>query len=191
MKQVVALLVVGALMAGPAFAAENPNIAIYLDADPPSFTHRVDPAPSATFDAYVCLAAFGAGGGSRGTGFLIVRDWTGFKLGQTALMNGLDFGDAEADGWTIAAGTDCIYPDVNGVVVVGSIQYLYQSGTGSLTLSPHPGTGRRTLDCDFQEDDMYCIHAHLGVGADPPDGEAGCETPVSAASWGGIKALYR
>jgi hypothetical protein len=195
MKRALLSLALIALMAIPVLGAQNPNIRIYLDVDPPNKIHRIDPAASASFDVYVCLDCFGTQGGTRGTAFLIERTFTGYKLAQAALLGGLDFGDVEVDGWTIAAGTDCVYPDDSGVVCVGRITYLFLGGAGTATLAPHPGTGRQVLDCDFQEDDLYCIYANLGVGVDPLPGEDGCDCeppqPVEDSTWGGIKSLYR
>jgi hypothetical protein len=187
------VLAVVALAVGSAFAVQNPDIRIYLDADPPNMVSRVDPLPNDTFTVSAVLDCHGDGGGSRGTAFKLIRTFTGFKLGQTAMMGGLDFGDAENDGWTVAAGADCVYPDANDIVVVGEIQYLYLGGPGTLTLTPHPGTGRETLDCNFADDDHYCIAGHLGVNADAPAPEEGCvcDDPVDDATWGSIKALYR
>lgn len=163
---VVAILVI----AGAAWANQNPDIRIYLDAAPPNEVHEIHPAASSVFDVYVCLDCFGDGGGTRGTAFLLQRTFQGFKLSQTALLGGLDFGDAEVDGWTIAAGADCVYPDEDGIVLVGVMQYLYLGVPGTLDLLPHPGTGRQALDCNFDWDN-YCINANLGVSMPPNPGE--------------------
>jgi hypothetical protein len=164
-----------------ATAEQNPDIRIYLDADPPNGIHEIDPAPSTVFDVYVCLDSFGSGGGTRGTAFLFIRNFQAFKLGQTNLLGGLDFGDVEVDGWTAAAGADCVMPDPHGIVVVGRVEYLFVDGTGTVTIVPHPGTGRAVLDCDFLEDDQYDIGPSLVVGSNP----------VERVSWGAVKALYR
>lgn len=198
MKALLAVTMIAGL-AVAAFGGTNPDIRIYLDAEPPYGVHEVQPDSGATFDVYVCLDCFGEGSGTRGTAFLLERTFTGFKLAQTSMLGGLDFGDAETDpGWTLAAGADCVYPDVNGIVVVGDVQYLYQGGPGTLDILPHglvePGTGREVLDCDFASD-FYCIYANLGVGVAPNPGEADCicepASPVEAATWGSIKSLYR
>ncbi len=192
MKTAMLVLVLVALISTPAFAGENPDIQIYLEIDPPNFIHEIHPEPSATFDVYVCLTCFGPDGGTRGTAFLLNRTFEGFKLSQTSLLGGLDFGDAEVDGWTLAAGADCLYPDAADVVCVGVIQYLYTGVPGTLDLAPHPGTGREVLDCDFQSD-FYCILAHLGVSAPPNLGED-CDcpiNPVNETTWGRLKAMYR
>jgi len=197
MKTVMLLSALVVLLTAPAMAGENPDIQIYLEADPPNFIHEVHPEPSATFDVYVCLTCFGPDGGTRGTAFLLTRTFGGFKLSQTSTMGGLDFGDAETDpGWTLAAGADCVYPDAADVVVVGVLQYLYTGPAGTLDILPHglvePGTGREVLDCNF-DSDFYCIRAHLGVSAPPNAGE-GCEcpsNPVNETTWGRLKAMYR
>jgi len=162
------------ILAGPALAGQNPYLRIYLDADPPNYLHEIYPMASEMFDVYVCLDCLDTEGGTRGTAFLLQKTFVGFKLSQTSLLGGLDFGDAEVDGWTIAAGSDCVYPDENGIVAVGVIQYLYLGVPGTLDLLPHPGTGREAIDCDFQSD-FWCIAGNLGVGMPPNPGEPDCD----------------
>jgi hypothetical protein len=199
MKRALLSLLLIAFIAMPVLAGQNPDIRIYLDVDPPNKIHEIHPTASATFDVYVCMDCFSADGGTRGTAFLLQRTFTGFKLSQTSLLGGLDFGDAETDpGWTLAAGADCVYPGAEGVVCIARIQYLYLGVPGTLNLHPHglvePGTGSEVLDCDFASD-FYCIYANLGVSAPPDPGEDGCDCeppqPVEDSTWGGIKSLYR
>jgi hypothetical protein len=194
MKVLLAVLMVGAF-AVTAFAGTNPDVRIYLDVDPPVGVHEVHPTPGSTFDVFVCMDCLGEGSGTRGVGFLLQRTFVGFKLAQTSLMGGLDFGDAEVDGWTLAAGADCLYPDVNGVVCVGSLTYLYQGpDPGTIDILPHPGTGAEVLDCDFASD-FFCVYANLGVSMPPNPGDPDCDcepaSPVEDATWGAIKSLYR
>jgi hypothetical protein len=192
---VIALMILG--FAVSAFGVANPDIRIYLDAAPNDMVSEIHPNASETFEVYVCLDCFGDDpvmSGTRGTAFLLVRTFQGFKLSQMALLGGLDFGDAEVDGWTIAAGANCVYPDEDGVVCVGVLTYLYLGVPGTLDLMPHLGTGREVLDCDFLSD-YYCIAGNLGVSVPPNPGEPDCEcpenNPVEDSTWGGIKALYR
>ncbi|MEE8573472.1 MAG: hypothetical protein V3T20_09410, partial [Gemmatimonadota bacterium] len=79
MKRALLSLLLIAFIAVPAFAGTNPDIRIYLDVDPPTKVHEIHPNPSGTFDAYVCLDCFGTDGGTRGTAFLLVRTFGGFK----------------------------------------------------------------------------------------------------------------
>jgi hypothetical protein len=186
------MLVVVAMAFGTAFAAENPNISLWLDADPPNAVTRVDPSIGGTFTVSIVMDCFSETGGTRGIGLLGVRTFSGFKLSQTNMLGGLDFGDFEVDGWTLAAGAECVYP-TGGIVVAGELEYLYQGDPGTITLAPHPGTGRNTLDCDFLEDDQFCIAGGLGVGMEAPGNDEGClcDSPVEEATWGAIKAFYR
>jgi hypothetical protein len=195
MKRALLSLLLVAFIAAPVFAEQNPDIRIYLDVDPPAKVHEIHPEPNATFDVYVCFDCFGENGGTRGTGFLLIRTFAGFKLSQLSLFpGGLDFGDAEVDGWTLAAGPDCLYPDAEGVACVGLLTYLYLGVPGTLDLAPHPGTFNEVLDCDFLSD-YYCIYANLGVSLPPNPGEPDCDcpenNPVEDSTWGGIKGLYR
>ena len=66
MKHLLICLLIGSL-AVPALADQNPDIRIYLDADPNNHVHEIHPGPSLTFNVYVCLDCFGPGGGTRGT----------------------------------------------------------------------------------------------------------------------------
>jgi hypothetical protein len=193
MKRALLSLLLIAFVAAPVFADQNPDIRIYLTADPPAMISEIHPLASESFDVYVCLDCFGEGGGTRGTAFLLNRTFQGFKLAQVSLLGGLDFGDAEVDGWTLAAGTDCVYP-TDDVVTVGYLTYLYLGVPGTLDLAPHPGTFEEVLDCDFLSD-FYCIAGNLGVSvpANPGDPDCTCEPPqpVEDSTWGGIKSLYR
>jgi hypothetical protein len=186
------MVAVAALAFGTAQAVENPNVTIWLDADPPNAVTRVEPESGSTFTVTIVMECFGPAGGTRGIGLLGVRTFSGFKLGQSSLLGGLDFGDLEVDGWTLAAGANCVFP-TDGLVLIGEIQYLYQGTPGTLTLAPHPGTGRNTLDCNFAEDDQFCIGGGFGVWEDAPGNLEGClcDAPVEASTWGSIKSLYR
>lgn len=197
MKHALALALVAVFIAGTAFAAENPNVSIWLDADPPNAVTMVEPGNGETFTVSIIMDCFGETGGTRGIAFLFERTFSGFKLGQTNLLGGLFFGDVEVDpGYTIAAGADCVYPS-DGIVVAAQIEYLYQGEPGTITILPHgliePGTGRNALDCDFEEDDQYCIAGGLGVHMAAPGNDEGCscDSPVEEATWGAIKAFYR
>ncbi|MEE8573474.1 MAG: hypothetical protein V3T20_09420 [Gemmatimonadota bacterium] len=192
MKHALALALVATLVAGPALAVENPNISIWLDADPPNAVTMVEPGEGETFTVSVILDCFSETGGTRGIAFLFDRTFSGFKLSQTNLLGGLFFGDVEIDGFTIAAGEACVYP-TGGIVVAAEIQYLYNGDPGTITILPHAGTGRNALDCDFEEDDQYCIAGGFGVHMAAPgnDEGCGCDAPIEAATWGAIKSLYR
>jgi hypothetical protein len=54
MKYLLTCLLIGAL-AVPALADQNPNIRIYLEADPNNHVHEIHPNASETFDVYICL----------------------------------------------------------------------------------------------------------------------------------------
>ncbi len=200
MKRLLVVLMVAAL-AAPAFAGQNPDLAMFLDLDNDTANvpvNEVCPAVNETFVAYVCFDSFGPNGGLLGAAFLFQRTFAGFKLLQLNLMPGLDFGDVEVDGWAITAGADCQYPDENGVLVAASIQYLYLGAPGTITIAPHPIDGNSAADCN-NELDFWCVHSidgnvvsgHLGVCMTPPDGDCAPISPVEDATWGGIKSLYR
>jgi hypothetical protein len=159
-------------LAATACAGQNPNLRIFLDADPPNRVSRIDPPPNSLVDVYIVLDRFGpCDAGMMGTAFLFDRTFGGMKLAQTSMLGGIEFGDVEVDGWTLTSGVDCAYPDnENGIVVVGRVEYFYTGTPGTITLHPHPVSGRFTTDCDYM-DDEYCIGGHFGVNQDPPEGE--------------------
>ncbi len=138
--------------------------------------NRIDPTPYSPFTAMVYLTNFPAGGGLMGTEFQIARSFGGGMMTYTNLLPlGFDIGDPES-GWALAT-TECVLPDEEGRVAVGSIQYYYDGGTsGTLTLSGFPGSpDRRTVqDCDLRPG-AWCVQAepsgNAGVWADPPAGE--------------------
>lgn len=200
-KVLVALMIVA--LAVPAFAAENPDIRVYLDFDSEGGgQHRIDGLSQLDiFNVYVVLDCFGDGGGTRGIGFTFEREATLAAIVGTPVnyLGGLSNGNPEAptpaDGGTnFLAGSDCVMPDANGVVVCGYVPYTFVAGTGYIKIGPNEISGREVLDCDFLFDDLFCVYAHCAVGADPPAGEPDCECPVSPvedSTWGSIKALYR
>jgi hypothetical protein len=185
MRFMVAAVLV-AFIATAAMADENPNIMIGCDSNnpPPPENNRLDPAPNGTIDVYVVAKNFGPGGGALGAAFLFERTFGGFKLAQTNLLPGLDFGDVEAGGWAITAGAECQFPDANGYLMLATVQYLYLGTPGTITIVEHPVDGLVISDCDNLLD-TATVFSNFGVGTDAPS------SPVEASTWSGIKGLYR
>ena len=194
MKAIVVTLIIG-LLALPAFADQNPDIAFGLDStDPPSQMNHLAEVPAASFNVYLVLSCFGEGGGTRGLGVLFERTFPGYKLGQTSLLGGLDMGDIEDDGWSLVAGADCVYPALGtDYVVAGYIEYL-PTGPGTIQILPHPVSGQQVLDCNDLMD-YFCIYANFGIVTAPPAPDDECffcePSAVEDATWGAIKSLYR
>ncbi len=202
----IALLVLA--LAVPALAGQNPKLGIFLDLDSDTanaVVNTVCPEVNETFVVYLCFDRFGEDGlggtgveGLLGAAFKFDRTFAGFKLLQSNLLPGLDFGDVEVDGWAITSGANCQFPDANGVLIGASIQYLYLGAPGTITIVPHPIDGNSAADCN-NELDFWCVHSILssdvsgnfGVCVEPPDGDCQQLSPVEDATWGGIKALYR
>jgi hypothetical protein len=205
MKKLLIVLLVLAF-ALPALADQNPYLAIFLDSDNDTGTAPVTqicPPPNAAFDVYVCFDRFGpagdgVGGGMLGAAFMFERTFGGFKLAQTNLLGGLDFGDVEAGGWAITAGANCVFPDATGIVIAASVSYLYLGVPGTITILAHPVDGPVGSDCDNLLD-TWCVPStvshqfdgHFGVCMAPPSGDCEPISPVEDATWGAIKSLYR
>jgi hypothetical protein len=175
-----------------AAADMNPDIRIYLDVDPPYYVHEICPEEGTEFRVYICLDTLGPDGGTRGARFWCPMDFGGVRVGEMDLLGGLALGDVEDPwgGWMVVSGPDCVYPDEHGVVVVGSLTYLYTGPPGTLDIAPCGVEPRATIDCGFLYD-WFCVHANLGVCAPPNPGEEGCISPVEELTWGSIKAMYR
>jgi len=200
-RQLGTVLVV-ALLATAALADQNPQLAIFLDADMDTgndVVNEVCPLPNETVMVYVCFDQFGDNGGMLGAAFKFDRTFGGFKLAQTNMLGGLDFGDVEvAPGWAITAGVDCQFPDANGVLVAASVQYLYLGTPGVIQILPDDVDGHVGADCDNLLDD-WCIASldshgaagNFGVCTTPADGDCVPPVPVDDRSWGDIQALYR
>ena len=198
----IALLIVA--LAVPVFAAQNPDIRVYLDFDAEGAgVHQMaNPGMFEPFDVYVVLDCFGDGGGTRGLGFTFERDADLNAIIGTPVnfLGGLSNGNPESPtasdgGCNMLAGADCVYPDANGVVVCGKVPYTYGMGAGYIKIGPNEISGRQVLDCDFADDDLFCVYAHCAIDEAPPAGDPDCDceppSPVEDSTWGSIKALYR
>lgn len=173
-------------------ADQNPNIRIYLDAEPPGYVHQICPDEGTEFRVWICLDCLD--GGTRGARFWCPKTFGGTRVGEMHFLGGLALGYVEDSwgGWMVVAGVDCVFPDENGIVVVASLTYLYTGPPGTLDVAPCGAEPRATIDCDNLYD-WFCVAGNLGVCAPPNPGEDGCScvNPVEEMSWGGIKALFR
>ena len=189
----VALMVLA--LAGFAFAGQNPDINIYIvDNATGVGNNLVCPAPSATFNAYVCFDHFGPGGGMLGCSFAFNRTFGGFKLSFINMLGGLTIGDPEvAPGCALTSGANPVFPTA-GIIVAANAMYLYTGVPGTIVLAAHGTDGRAVADANNLLD-FWCIRSiptsgNFGVCMDPPPGD--CPTsPVEDSTWGSIKALYR
>lgn len=184
-----------ALLLLPAVCLANPvpmQDCLYLDV---GGSNCSCPGASQPFTVSVTMRDLNqAEAGIMGFAFRLDRTFGGFKLSQTNLLGGLDFGDVETDGWVLSSGADCAEP-VGGVIYVGEIEYLYLGTPGTLTPVGHPVDGTAFVDCDNElrywnlpEWDSL-PGGILGVCDIPPEG---CATvPVETTTWGAVKALYR
>jgi hypothetical protein len=129
--------------------------------------------------------------GLSSIGFQFYRTFEGFKLSQTNLLGGPDFGDVEVDGWMLTSGEDCAEPDADDAIPLGEVVYLYFY-PGLIELLPHPQSGYIFTYCN--DDSDWWVHSETddymaGLGMEPP---SGCTpTPVSDVTWGTVKAVFR
>jgi hypothetical protein len=132
--------------------------------------------------------------GIRYAYFKLTRTFGGQLLSFTNLLSDYQTGGPELDRWIVAS-PDCVMPDEDGVILLGSVEYLYLGPPGLLTIEPTALDGLMVVDCDYhawQIEHGYPPYNSLlvgGVGMVPPQGCG--TTPVSQVSWGALKALYR
>jgi hypothetical protein len=186
------MITLGIVLCGNAGA--NPIVGewFYIDFDPPNFAHRVDPVPYTSFSGYVMLDL----NQSAEDGFASVSFRLDYGAGMTTtpaftnlLPGDLSIGLVE-EGITVAS-TECIttFP-----AAIGRIDMFYLGVPGDVVILDHPEYPRWLVNCaDPGEVFYYCVYSNGGVGKDPdmgPMGDCG-GNPVEAASWTGIKSLYR
>jgi len=184
MKRILIAALVLAL-AVPVMAGNNPDVRFYIDFDPPTYTHRVDPAAYTSVEAYVVADEI--------VGFTTVSFMLEVTPGMTSppaftslLPGGLAIGTWDT-GITLAS-TDCM---TEPPVQIGKLDLFYLGTPGDVLIVDHPEYPRWVVDC--QEPgvvDYYCVLSHGGVGKDPLEGDCGA-SPVQDSSWSNIKALYR
>ena len=153
-------------------AGQNPDIQIFLEFE--NGTNYLEPPANTLFSVYVCFTNFGPGGGLRGATLKVDRTFDAIQFDEECLLPGaLSFGDPEVEGWTIT-GSTCEYPDGDGVVVAGRIDYFFLGTPGTLTLLPHNVEGNAAIDCDI-EVDGWCVRSvpsgNAGIWDTPPPGD--------------------
>jgi hypothetical protein len=208
MKRLLVALVVLAF-ALPALAGQNPNVAIYLYTTSSGIggtNWTASPSGGGVKSVYVCFDHFGVGGGMYGASWRFIEvpgpDYMS-STNQFAGVGGLTIGDpGSAAGIAMTVGPAAVYPNVNGIIILGRIRYTVEGdppGGGSITVVPHATDGRAVADAQNQLD-YWCVHsvAYNGLSGNfgwdaPPtiDGNCTQPSPVQNETWGSIKALYR
>jgi hypothetical protein len=208
MRNVLIALIVLAL-AVTAFAGQNPNVAIYLYTTSSGIggtNWTASPSGGGVKSVYVCFDHFGVGGGMYGASWRFIEvpgpDYMS-STNQFAGVGGLTIGDpGSAAGIAMTVGPAAVYPNVNGIIILGRIRYTVEGdppGGGSITVVPHATDGRAVADAQNQLD-YWCVHsvAYNGLSGNfgwdaPPtiDGNCTQPSPVQNETWGSIKALYR
>jgi hypothetical protein len=209
------LLAILALCAAPAMAiGVNPHAAIYLYTTSTGVggaNWKASPAPGSNTSVYVCFDQFGPNGDGVGGG-MSAAQWLFNEVPGPDYMNvtnqftgvgGLTIGvPGTAPGCTMTVGPTPVYPDATGVIVLARVRYeTPEAGAprgGYIQIIPYSaGDGPVVVDQN-NELNGYCVHSvaynglsgHFGWDA-APTVDGNCTSPVEAASWGSIKALYR
>jgi hypothetical protein len=194
MRLVLTVLLTAAL-AVSASAGLNPDARMYLDFDPPDGVHRIEEPPDPVVNIYVVLDCLGVDSGINGCTIHFERTFGATAHDEVCLIGFFSGGDVEDPefGWYIVTQGECIYPDANGMIIVGYVLYYYTGPPGYVKIAAAEVAGKEVLDCNNMTD-VYCVADNAGIGADPPPGDPGCycgPVPVEDASWGTIKSLYR
>ena len=186
MRTFLAMIMIVAI-AVPAFAGGNPDVVGYIDFDPPNRVHSAMPEAYTTVLAYICIGDLDMG--MTGVAFMIndtdvdcpdvfaITSFTNLLPGDLAIGHYLT-------GISLAS-TECVTgPDVS----VAYMEFFYIGGACCIELQDHPEMPGWVTDCnDPAQVDYYELIAHGSIGG------ATCPeiTPVEAATWGSIKALYK
>jgi len=170
---IVALL---ALSAGPPGAgAQRYEDAIWFEAG--NGTNCVMPQPNEVVTATLLMSYLEyAAAGIQSVAFSFERTFGAFKLSQTNLLGGPDFGDVEVDGWTVTAGDGCVEPQF-GIIYIAQVKYLYLGTPGVIELKAHPVDGAVFQDCggvSREWGDSSYYGTFMGVGVTLP--HSGCNS---------------
>jgi hypothetical protein len=118
----------------------------------------------------------------------------GALLESEDLLGGPGDGHVDGDGWVSIAPDGCAQFNEWGMMPLARFRFFVLE-TGTIEVRPHLVEGPVLMPCgatepvEWNHDNMY-YYSYAGVGVDPPFGCYGF-VPVSSASWGAIKALYR
>jgi hypothetical protein len=162
------------------------------------YVPEIFPDPSEVVDCYVGM---GCSDGEPDDSFRSVAfrlEYVGqiFPLQYQCLVPG-----AEITGWwddyygVEITTAECI--DWTGPVFLVRVSILYLGIPTDVLIRDHPEKPRWVVDCN-DELHFYCISGHGAIGKPRVPGDPECEfmcheetSPVTAASWGAVKALYR
>lgn len=157
-----------------AHAGQNPDINIFLADE--NGANYIEPPSATPFNIYVCLESFGPGGGLTSAALKLTNTTGAVILSYNYLLSGgFQIGSpTDPSGWLI--GGNCTYPDGEGVVVAGVMQYIHFGGAGLLEILPHESYGRATGDCAAGTDE-WCVRndpsGHFGIYEAPYPGDCG------------------
>jgi hypothetical protein len=194
-----------ALLAAAVAAAANPVPTewpyLFVDfAGPPGGNYLPEFFPSANsvVDCFVGMACSDGGPDEAFHSVAFRIEYVGqiFPLEYECLLPG-----AEIAGWwddyygAEITTTDCI--DWTGPVYLVKISILYLGIPTDILIQDHLEKPRWVVDCS---DDVhgYCLAGNGALGKEHVPGDSDCDfmcyeqaSPVTAASWGVVKALYR
>jgi hypothetical protein len=184
----------------PALAqdGDNPNCKVFITFDGDTSTNeeivsRADPAQFTGFSAWLGATDLEMGM----TSVCLLIEVTPAEMSSPPSFSNLISDVAVGnifDGGISIASTGCEAPPL---VLFGRIDLFYLGVPGDIIIRDYVGDNpewaRWLTDCnDPAKINLFCIANHGGVGKDALPGDEGCipGTPVEAASWTAIKALY-
>jgi len=199
------LLLLGGTM--PTWAGQNPRVEIYLYTTSTGVggtNHMASPLPGAP-DAEVYVCFDNVWGAILGASWRFVEQAGPQYDLVTNLyggVGGLTIGDpGSGEGCSMTTGDSPAYPDANGIVVLACVRYSTPEGRdvggGTITIVPHLFDDRVVWDAS-SDSDYWCVRSVGWNGLsgnfawdDSPVVDGDCWTPVEAAGWGAVKALFR
>jgi hypothetical protein len=185
---IIALLAI--MVAGSAAANPIQGNWLYIDFDPPNYTHEIYPEILQEVHAYLMLSQPDLYPTQGFTTISFALSITPGMSSPPAFINLLPGGLAIGV-WDVGitmASTQC---EVDFPVPIGYLSFLYLGTPGDIAIIDHPDYPRWIVDC--QEPGQvfeYCVYWNGGVGKEGVQGDCGVN-PVEDTTWGGIKSLYR
>jgi len=185
--RVLLVTIVAVLTAATAFAGQNPDIRAFVTMDPAAYVHSDPDAVGSTIvNVYLCFDTFGTGGGLTGVSLTLDFECSGFVAGSAdvsvfhpSAQTVIGAPDDVVNGWVVAA-PECVFPGGSGIVCVGMVPWFYQGSPGDILIL-EGSEGFASVDCN-NDIDLFTVLSNGAIGQ---------EVPVGAATWSGIKALYR
>jgi hypothetical protein len=186
----IAMALLAVMVAGS--AAANPIVGnwLYIDFDPPNYSHEIYPELYETVEAYLMFSHPDLYPSQGFTTLSFALSVTPGMSNPPAFINLLP-GNLAIGSWDVGitvASTEC---QTDFTVPIGYLYFIYLGTPGDIAIIDHPDYPRWLVDCqDPGQVFEYCVYWNGGVGKDGIEGDCNVN-PVEDLTWSAIKSMYR